>query len=178
MVRIVRDLDITLKYKTDNVSGRVSIVIDTDWYEPNSSSGEDEEAAERMLQFTVSIPCSNAFYAENCIILACSQFGIFANPVYNGNWPEVIIYRVGNRSFLEGLETSRLPAFSDDEIQLIKGTYDFMAVNYYSSNMAEARAEADIGEPNWDSDVSVTTYRESSWPTCNGTHIVVGILML
>ncbi|XP_018568760.1 myrosinase 1-like isoform X2 [Anoplophora glabripennis] len=132
-------------------NGRVSIVIDTDWYEPNTNSGEDVEAAERVLQF---------------------NFGLYGNPVYKGNWPEVIINRVGNRSSLEGLETSRLPAFTDEEIQFIRGTYDFMAVNYYSSNMVEAKPDADIGDPNFDSDISATTYRESSWPTCNGTHIV------
>lgn len=74
---------------------------------------------------------------------------------------------------LEGFETSRLPVFSDEEILFIKGTYDFMAVNYYSSDMAEAKPEDEIGDPSFDSDISVTSYRESSWPTCDGTHIVV-----
>ncbi|KAJ8933569.1 hypothetical protein NQ314_013924 [Rhamnusium bicolor] len=34
--------------------GRVSMVIDTTWYEPGSESEEDKEASERILQFSVS----------------------------------------------------------------------------------------------------------------------------
>jgi beta-glucosidase/6-phospho-beta-glucosidase/beta-galactosidase len=35
-------------------NGRVSMVVDTEWYEPASDSDQDKEAADRKLQFTVS----------------------------------------------------------------------------------------------------------------------------
>lgn len=35
--------------------GRVSMVVDTDWFEPASDSDEDKEAAERRIQFNVTL---------------------------------------------------------------------------------------------------------------------------
>lgn len=54
---------------------------------------------------------------------------MFAHPIYKGNWPQVVIDRVGKRSAMEGLEESRLPAFTKEEIDYINGTYDWFGVN-------------------------------------------------
>jgi len=55
--------------------------------------------------------------------------GWFAHPIYRGNWPAVMQERIDSRSFLEGFATSRLPPFSQEEIDFINGTYDFFALN-------------------------------------------------
>lgn len=45
---------------------------------------------------------------------------------------------IAEASFSEGYNKSRLPAFTDDESDYIKGTYDFFAVNYYSTYLIES----------------------------------------
>ncbi|XP_063932893.1 myrosinase 1-like [Zophobas morio] len=125
-------------------NGRISIVLDTYWYEPSSDSDEDKEAEERQRQFT---------------------FGWFANPIYHpdGNYPQVMIDRIAERSKQEGFSKSRLPEFTTDEIEYIKGTYDFLSLNTYSTYLVNWTEEYPIGNPSWDADISVTTYQDPSW---------------
>ena len=48
--------------------------------------------------------------------------GWFAHPIYvNGDFPEVMKKAIGEKSAAQGLSESRLPSFSEDEKQLIKG---------------------------------------------------------
>ncbi|KAJ3649797.1 hypothetical protein Zmor_021518 [Zophobas morio] len=125
-------------------NGRVSIVVDTTWYEPASDSDEDKEAAERKIQF---------------------NYGWYANPIYHpdGNYPQVMIDRVADRSQKEGFPKSRLPEFSAEEIDYIKGTFDFLALNTYTTELAKWTNDYEIGTPSYDADVSVSTYQDTSY---------------
>ncbi|CAG9765663.1 unnamed protein product [Ceutorhynchus assimilis] len=119
-------------------NGEVGISLNTNWFEPaKEDSKEDSLACERILQF---------------------MFGWFANPISNGNWPQVMIDRIANRSALEGLARSRLPEFTQEEIEYIKGTYDFIGFNTYKVYKAE-NIDYPIGNPsyNYDSGVSYDT---------------------
>jgi hypothetical protein len=41
-----------------------------------------------------------------------------------------MIDRIDERSAAQGYAVSRLPKFTDEEIEYIKGTHDFVAVNF------------------------------------------------
>jgi beta-glucosidase/6-phospho-beta-glucosidase/beta-galactosidase len=125
-------------------NGRVSMVVDTDWFEPDSDSEEDIEAAERRIQF---------------------NFGWYANAIYHpdGNYPQVMIDRIAERSQQEGFPRSRLPEFTPEEVEYIKGTYDFFALNTYTTSLVKWSDDYPIGTPSWDADGSVTVYQDSSW---------------
>ncbi|XP_068894407.1 myrosinase 1-like [Tenebrio molitor] len=122
--------------------GSVGIVIDTSWFEPATGSDEDKEAAERGLQFT---------------------FGWYANPVVNGNYPQVMIDRIDERSAGQGYETSRLPKFTDEEIEYIKGTHDFVALNFYTANYAQAIEESDINNVGYYTDLNIKQFADEDW---------------
>lgn len=131
--------------------GRVSIVIDSPWLEPVSETTENIEAVSRLREFFL---------------------GVFAHPVYIGNWPEQMIQIVDERSKLEGFSTSRLPKFTDEEVALIKGTSDFYSLNTYATYLVEHQNNYDemidpnnvtflsdqgaifSGDPSWASDVN------------------------
>ncbi|KAJ8963824.1 hypothetical protein NQ314_005355, partial [Rhamnusium bicolor] len=98
-------------------NGQVSIVIDTPWYEPDSDSPEDIVAAETRIQFA---------------------FGWYANPIFNGDYPEIMKTRIADRSRLEGFGSSRLPEFTPEEIAYINGTYDYLGLNSYASYLVKA----------------------------------------
>ncbi|XP_047004523.1 myrosinase 1-like [Schistocerca americana] len=88
-------------------------------YEPYTNSTEDIEATERQRQF---------------------KLGIFAHPIYSqeGDYPAVVRERVDNNSKAEGLARSRLPKFTQEEIEYIRGSADFFGFNTYGSKYVAA----------------------------------------
>ncbi|KAH9329987.1 hypothetical protein KI387_002095, partial [Taxus chinensis] len=53
-------------------------------------------------------------------------FGWFMDPLANGEYPPIMREQVG----------ARLPRFTKEQSQLVKGSFDFMCVNYYTSMYA------------------------------------------
>jgi hypothetical protein len=84
------------------------------------------------------------------------QFGWFAHPIYHpdGNYPQVMIDRIAHRSRKEGFSKSRLPKFTPKEVHYIKGTFDFLSLNTYTTNMAQWSDDYAIGDPSLDADLA------------------------
>ncbi|KAM6934821.1 lactase/phlorizin hydrolase-like [Xenentodon cancila] len=96
--------------------GLVSIALNADWVEPKDVNVYREVlAADRAMQF---------------------QLGWFAHPIFkNGDYPDAMKWQVGNKSELQGLPESRLPSFTEEEKNLIKGTADIFCVNHYTTKI-------------------------------------------
>ncbi|CAG9765655.1 unnamed protein product [Ceutorhynchus assimilis] len=123
-------------------NGKVTINIPSANYYPKTNSTLDAEAVERVFEFVV---------------------GLFANAVFKRNWPQVVIDRVANRSRLEGYSFSRLPEFSEAEIDYISGTYDYFSVNLYTSVIVEYKDETAISTPSYLLDMGIPVSINSSW---------------
>ncbi|KAJ8973205.1 hypothetical protein NQ317_018954 [Molorchus minor] len=123
-------------------NGLVAIALNSDWDEPASNHTDDIEAAERRMQFSL---------------------GLYGNPIFNGGWPQVVIDRVAFRSEGEGFNKSRLPELSDDEIEYIKGTYDYFAINHYGSDLVRDVAESDFDTPNYNLDMRIQSLGDPDW---------------
>jgi lactase-phlorizin hydrolase len=93
--------------------GQVGITLNTNWFEPETEG--EEAAAEQCLQF---------------------YLGLFAAPLLEGDWPLVVRERVGNRSAAQGLPASRLPPWSPEEQDWLRGSTDFLGLNHYTSSLA------------------------------------------
>ncbi|XP_048523280.1 myrosinase 1 [Dendroctonus ponderosae] len=125
--------------------GKVTINISLSHYYPkNSTNPLDLEAVERSFEFNA---------------------GLYANAVFKGNWPQLVIDRVAYRSRLEGYSFSRLPEFTQEEIAYINGTYDFFALNIYTSSIVEYTDEPAINSPSIWLDQGIVTSGDPSWPT-------------
>ncbi|KAG5872459.1 hypothetical protein JTB14_024040 [Gonioctena quinquepunctata] len=123
--------------------GKVGIVIDTDWYEPFTNSEEDKRASDQSLYF---------------------RWGWYVHPIVFGNYPQIMIDRIASRSKKEGFHKSRLPVFSEEEQKYIRGTYDFLGLNQYSSFMVKHIEEPVIdASPSWSKDMGTGLFRNSSW---------------
>ncbi|KAF3958904.1 hypothetical protein CMV_016230 [Castanea mollissima] len=61
-------------------------------------------------------------------------FGWFAHPITYGDYPQSMRSLVGNR----------LPKFTKAESKLLKGSFDFLGVNYYTTNYAESAASSSV----------------------------------
>lgn len=135
------------------LNGNVGIVLVSIWYEPKTNSTEDIEAAENAVQWA---------------------FGLFAHPIYIGNWPQVMIDRIGNLSEAQGFTRSRLPSFTTDEIDLIKGTHDYLGFNFYTVNYATPTANLSATENTnvgYLVDRGTTSSVDSSWPQSSASWI-------
>lgn len=126
--------------------GRISIVIDSPWAEAASNSSEDVEAAQTEREFVL---------------------GLYANPIYLGNWPQVVIDNVATRSELEGFAQSRLPQFTQEQIDYINGTADFFGLNTYGTNLISHlnKPNENIGVPNYGLDKGTSSSVDPSWPS-------------
>ena len=84
------------------VLGRVGITLNCDWWQPlNADDPADWQAAERAMQFH------------------CAWF---KHPIFvSGDYPDVMKEYVGRYSAAQGLNESRLPAFTEEQKIMIKG---------------------------------------------------------
>nr|WPM03629.1 glycoside hydrolase family 1 [Phyllotreta armoraciae] len=120
----------------------MSIVIDCQWYEPESNKIEDVQAADRQVQF---------------------ECGLYYHPVFIGDWPSIVVERVAERSKKEGYKESRLPKFTEEEIAFIRGTHDYLSVNHYFTFLAANEKEAPYNHTDYDNDVRVINSRSPDW---------------
>nr|ADK12988.1 beta-glucosidase [Reticulitermes flavipes] len=123
--------------------GKVGIALNIHWCEPVTNSTKDVEACERYQQFNL---------------------GIYAHPIFSveGDYPSVLKARVDANSVTEGYTTSRLPKFTTEEVDFIRGTHDFLGLNFYT---AVTGADGVEGEPpSRYRDMGAITSQDPDWP--------------
>lgn len=71
----------------------------------------------------------------------------FYNPIVHGDYPESMKIRVEDR----------LPKFTEEERDLIKGSFDFLGLNYYTAAYAIDDSNTHVLYPSWLTDSGVNT---------------------
>ncbi|XP_072932352.1 myrosinase 1-like [Epargyreus clarus] len=135
-------------------NGQVAVVLSAEWGLPSTDSVDDAEAVLDSIAF---------------------HFDQYAHPVLSesGNYPQRLIDRVAAASANQGLSSSRLRPFSPEEVNYIRGTTDFLALNHYSTDIVY-RNNSLIGQfevPSYSDDKFVGTYKDPSWPTSSSPWI-------
>ncbi|XP_054264181.1 myrosinase 1-like isoform X2 [Macrosteles quadrilineatus] len=94
--------------------GQIGIVADGFYYRPATNNPKDLEAAERGLTF---------------------ELGWVLHPIFSqeGDYPTIMKERVAENSMKEGRYRSRLPSFTPEQIEMIKGSADFLGLNHYTT---------------------------------------------
>ncbi|XP_059625423.1 beta-glucosidase 12-like [Cornus florida] len=101
---------------------------------------------------TWMVPYSNSPVDRRASIRALDfMLGWFMDPLVNGNYPLTMRALVGKR----------LPKFSKEESKMVKGSYDFIGINYYTSFYAAHESNSSVANPSYttDSRVNLTTER-------------------
>ena len=101
--------------------------------------------------------------------------GWFANPIFseNGNYPQVMIDNVKRNSEEQGRTVSRLPEFTNEEIESLKGSSDFLALNYYTSRYVKHK-ENYPDELDWESDAGIDQFADPKWPRAKSDWLYSG----
>ncbi|XP_072326465.1 lactase-like protein isoform X4 [Scyliorhinus torazame] len=124
--------------------GLVGISITSEWGEPvDITSQKDIEAAERYIQF---------------------YLGWFANPIFSGDYPQVMKDCIGRKSSQEGLSVSRLPAFTPQEKHFIKGTADFFGLGHFTTRYITHRNYHYSKGPSYYTDRDLAELVDPGWP--------------
>ncbi|KOB70340.1 Uncharacterized protein OBRU01_15382, partial [Operophtera brumata] len=105
------------------VPGEVSIANHLIWFEPETP--ENEDIAELAREYTV---------------------GRYSHPIYSkeGGWPPAIEKVMAENSKKQGYPRTNLPPFTPEEIELVKGTYDFYAMNHYTSRVIRHAKQGEV----------------------------------
>ena len=92
------------------------------------------------------------------------DLGKYGNPLFSkeGGYPQIMIDQIGRKSIEEGRLRSRLPAMTDEEKNYIRGTADFLAINYYTSRLVQPRGDSFI-PPGWRADTDLILSVDPSW---------------
>uniref|UniRef100_A0A803TGJ1 Lactase n=1 Tax=Anolis carolinensis TaxID=28377 RepID=A0A803TGJ1_ANOCA len=132
------------KYRATQ-KGVVSLSLNMDWVEPEPlNDPRNVEAADRYLQF---------------------MGGWFAHPIFkNGDYPDAMKWKVGNRSELQKLPSSRLPVFTEEEKEYIRGTADVFCLNYYTAKLIKHKTTK-LRPFSYEDDQEKVLENDSSWPT-------------
>ncbi|KAI4491174.1 hypothetical protein M0802_010395 [Mischocyttarus mexicanus] len=127
---------------------------------------------------SIAISCG-AFYAKykNDTVSEDIAYQFFCgwsiDPIYSktGDYPEAMKIRIGENSKIQGYSKSRLPVFTKDWVEYIRGTSDFFALNHYSSNVVESVPK---GTDNlWYRDSGIETSFDPKWPSTSSSWLKV-----
>lgn len=71
------------------------------------------------------------------------QLGWFAAPIFSpeGDYPSLMVNQIAINSKSEGRHYSRLPTLSRRWVEIIRGSADFLGLNYYTSLNVEAQTQ-------------------------------------
>ncbi|KAJ4448534.1 hypothetical protein ANN_10552 [Periplaneta americana] len=126
---------------------KVSLTIPILWSEPlNRSSIADRKAAELSLQ---------------------QKAGLYCHPIFSkeGDYPQELKDKIAERSRAQGFQKSRLPQFTPEEIEYIRGSADFLGLNEYTSYLVSA-AKPNL-ELSYENDIDAHVYIPVQWIESN-----------
>ncbi|KRT83938.1 glycoside hydrolase, partial [Oryctes borbonicus] len=124
--------------------GKIGITCESPWFEPKTDGDEwDIEMAENSIQMNL---------------------GWFTHPIFSksGDYPPIMRQKVDAMSERESFTRSRLPYFTDDEIQLLNGSSDFFGLNHYTTTLCTTMQWEVIG-PSHNLDVGADFEQNPEW---------------
>ncbi|XP_055845443.1 myrosinase 1-like [Episyrphus balteatus] len=121
--------------------GKIGMALNSRFFYSHTN---DQEAISRGMQFNL---------------------GFLSHPIFSktGGYPPAMVETIHSNSLKEGRISSRLPRLDGKWKEIIKGSADFLGLNYYTSRYIK-RASEPMGEnPSWDRDYDCDAYPDETW---------------
>lgn len=81
-----------------------------------------------------------------------------------------MIDSVNANSLKENYKKSRLPEFTEAEVEYVRGTSDFLGLNYYTSGFAGVSTDMSWAHnPSRDLDQNIHSFGNDNWPMAAST---------
>ncbi|XP_055842674.1 myrosinase 1-like [Episyrphus balteatus] len=118
-------------------NGQVGISLNSPYFIIGDSS--DKDILERAMQFNM---------------------GYLAHPIFSkaGGYPEIMVKDIGRNSLEEGRIMSRLPSLEGEWKDIIRGSADFLGLNYYSSAHIRRASQPQGKNPSFERDANYESY--------------------
>ncbi|XP_068625629.1 myrosinase 1-like [Battus philenor] len=126
----------------DGICGITYAVI---WHGPLTDSDEDEFAAELLRQ---------------------ADWGLYSEPIFSeeGGFPKELKALVDKKSAEQGYPRSRMPEFTQEEIEFVKRSSDFFGINHYTAVLVSATEYLEEHPvPSLYDDINVGTFSPEEW---------------
>lgn len=91
------------------------------------------------------------------------NLGVYAQPIMLGGFPDIVREYVDRFSEEEGQAWSRLPEYDQETMEYVRGTFDFMGLNYYTSYLVSGAQEGLRKLPKIDDDVRASLSTDPTW---------------
>ncbi|KAM0009731.1 putative beta-glucosidase [Helianthus debilis subsp. tardiflorus] len=106
----------------DVQKGKVGITLDTNFFKPfrGRHCKEDVKAVEYAYDF---------------------MFGLFMEPLTSGDWPKNV-HKFATTPSHHHPQGRYLPVFTDHQKKMLKQSYDFLGINYYTANFAKFKDDS------------------------------------
>ncbi|XP_012229658.1 myrosinase 1 isoform X2 [Linepithema humile] len=132
------------EYNPQGNNGKLGIINYYTWFVPERNTSElDVAAAER----------AHKFYND------WLTYPIFSQ---TGDYPEIMQLLIDYKSYIAGFPLSRLPVFSPPEIERIRGSADFLGINYYTATSVEDYND-DTKPVSFDKDADIRQVETDRW---------------
>lgn len=111
----------------------------------------------------------------------CFKIGLYGHPIFSkeGDYPTVMKDRIAARSLEQGYSTSRLPSFTPEEVEYIRGTYDFFGLNHYTTMLVRTATTDDVFEdPSFDDDHQTVASQDKDWAGASSSWLKVDVFSI
>lgn len=125
----------------DKQGGKIGLNLNSRFF---FSHTNDQEAISRGMQFNL---------------------GFLAHPIFSktGGYPEAMVESINRNSLKEGRISSRLPKLDGKWKEIVRGSADFLGLNYYTSRYIKRASKPNGENPSWERDYDSDAYPDETW---------------
>ncbi|XP_032690673.1 myrosinase 1-like isoform X2 [Odontomachus brunneus] len=127
-------------------NGKVGYSVNCEWALPNDSSSQED---------VIAVEADYKWFISG-----------FLNPIFSSDGDYLLIMkkRIANYSRVQGFARSRLPSFTKEQIRNVRGSADFLGINYYTYEIMKAEIinTSGITDVSYVHDVGANTSEENA----------------
>lgn len=106
---------------------------------------------------------------------------MYAEPIFSkdGGFPKELVERIAQKSKQQGFTASRLPQFTEQEKEFVRGTFDFFGLNHYTAFLISANKYKRVyPKPSLSDDLDVGMHIPDEWLKSASSWLTVSLISI